>query len=775
MGGDTSQAARSSMHGYDAGMVGDMAGILGPSSTYAAANANAPSPFAIYLAEDESLQAGQQQDQEPDALMDAVLKLFSLDESDPLANGGDEDEEEDVVVDLEDQQLRTDRLRGITLSLDQLWWSGQVYMAAAAEKLADGSRDYRWRIPMGNSGLVDAFLMIVATEGIQNSLMIHVLRLIGNTCADTDENRARVVSRGSLQAIIALLKDKSLVPFVVPVLFNICFDYEPAQKQASEFNLSKALVQFITDPDFEEHRPFLGYACKLLDMVVVQPNEPSLAPENTVEVLLNLAVSGKSPLDLEDFISVVSSATKYLQHPRFQVALCNSMALYAALRLVLLSYSRLEDSMGEAAAPDEEDTKRLAVWRTEMNQVLSDISALPEFAARCPVNSTMSSYLRKWLSSPQLQLQVCACIMLGNLARSDEVCEEFVQKSRIHKPLMDILTTATDSQVLYAAIGFLKNLALPARNKVELGNADLIEILPRLWAMDTLPQIQYSAISLARQLLIGNFPNVLRISAPLSADPDSPANEKSRLSVLISIFGRSDAEPVRMEIARALAAVCRVLAARTPAPGTDAVTLQTRRRELFERHRDIGTPLSFLVSQTKWPVVRSEGWFVLALLARTEEGVQCVADIMHEIDVFTPLMDLMTGKTFIERMSSPMTSPTEATSSLLAELMAAKDGSGAAAGGAAAVGTTKEAEMARIDRENALVLVSELLRRRGSTMAFMRRIAFEELLQDGGSLHVENLAAEAATPPPLPLTQTSSESSFMMDSVMGDSNHEMFN
>ncbi|KFY09108.1 hypothetical protein V492_05621 [Pseudogymnoascus sp. VKM F-4246] len=725
MGGDTSQAARSSMHGYDAGMVGDMAGILTPASTYASASANAPSPFAIYLAEDESLQAGNQQDQEPDALMDAVLKLFSLDESDPLANGGEEDEDEDLVVDLEDQQLRTDRLRGITLSLDQLWWSGQVYMAAAAEKLADGSRDYRWRIPMGNAGLLDAFLMIVATEGIQNSLMIHVLRLIGNTCADT----------------------------------------EPAQKQASEFNISKALVQFISDPDFEEHRPFLGYAS----------NEPSIAPENTVEVLLNLAVSGTSPLDLEDFISVVSSATKYLQHARFQVALCNSMALYAALRLVLVSYTRLEDSLGEAAAPDEEDTKRLAVWRTEMNQVLSDISALPEFAARCPVNSTMSSYLRKWLSSPQLQLQVCACIMLGNLARSDEVCEEFVQKSRIHKPLMDILTTATDSQVLYSAIGFLKNLALPARNKVELGNADLIEILPRLWAMDTLPQIQYSAISLARQLLIGNFANVLRISAPLSADPDSPAHEKSRLSVLISIFSRSDAEPVRMEIARALAAVCRVLAARTPSADTDATTLQTRRRELFERHRDIGTPLSFLVSQTKWPVVRSEGWFVLALLARTEEGVQCVADIMHEIDVFTPLMDLMTGKTFIERMSSPMTSPTEATSSLLAELTAANAG-GAGAGAAAGAGTTKEAEMARIDRENALVLVSELLRRRGSTMAFMRRIAFEELLQDGGSLHVETLAAETAPPQQQKsLTQTSSESSFMMDSVMSDSNHEMFN
>jgi hypothetical protein len=38
---------------------------------------------------------------------------------------------------------------------------------------------------MGNAGLLDAFLMIVASEGIQSPLMIHVLRLIGNTCADT--------------------------------------------------------------------------------------------------------------------------------------------------------------------------------------------------------------------------------------------------------------------------------------------------------------------------------------------------------------------------------------------------------------------------------------------------------------------------------------------------------------------------------------------------------------------------------------------------------------
>jgi hypothetical protein len=39
--------------------------------------------------------------------------------------------------------------------------------------------------------------------------------------------------------------------------------------------------------------------------------------------------------------------------------------------------------------------------------------------------------------------------------------------------------------------------------------------------------------------------------------------------------------------------------------------------------------------------------------------------------------------------------------------------------------------MARIDRENALVLVSELLKNRGSEMAVMRRALFEDLLKGG--------------------------------------------
>lgn len=45
----------------------------------------------------------------------------------------------------------------------------------------------RWRAPIGQSGILNSFLAILATEGVSQALMVHVLRLIGNSCADTGE------------------------------------------------------------------------------------------------------------------------------------------------------------------------------------------------------------------------------------------------------------------------------------------------------------------------------------------------------------------------------------------------------------------------------------------------------------------------------------------------------------------------------------------------------------------------------------------------------------
>ena len=516
-----------------------------------------------------------------------------------------------------------------------------------------------------------------------------------------DENRARVVAKDSIKSIIALLKDQTLVPFSIPVLFNICFDYAPAQKQASEFGLSTALIELASSPNFEEYMPFLGYACRLLGMIATQDGEASRAPEETVSVLFALAEFATE--DVEDFISLVSTASKYLKDARSQHAMCHLDSMQRALDVLKLS-CELEDV-------DEEDAKTLSSLRDEINTTFSDISDLPQFTTICVPQSPIFQTLKKWLSSPHQHLQVCGAIMLGNLARSDAACLSFINETAIHKPLITIVSKSNSSQTLYAALGFLKNLALPASNKASLGEAGLIEILPRLWAMDSLPQIQYSAVSLARQLMIGNPQNVARIIAPLSSDVDSPASEKSRLSVLVSLFSRTDTEPVKMEISRLLCAVARVLSVQDSAA----------KASFFSKHQDISKPLSFMATQRKWPAIRSEGWFILAMLARSEESVGVVDDVLRDPEVYALLSAVLTPNTGDEE--TPI-SPVGETANMLSGMMVTKP--------TEPKPRQQGEEMKWVDRENALVLVSEVLRHRGGQMDGLRKTAFENLIGTGG-------------------------------------------
>lgn len=82
-----------------------------------------------------------------------------------------------------------------------------------------------WRVPLGQSGILDLFLEILAEDGLSQGLKVHSLRLIGNSCADTDENRGRLVADNRLNSVIRQLSDDSLIPFTIPVLYNIMVDY----------------------------------------------------------------------------------------------------------------------------------------------------------------------------------------------------------------------------------------------------------------------------------------------------------------------------------------------------------------------------------------------------------------------------------------------------------------------------------------------------------------------------------------------------------------------
>jgi hypothetical protein len=42
-----------------------------------------------------------------------------------------------------------------------------------------------WRLPYGESGILDFFLAVIGAPSVSHDLLLHSLRLVGNSCADT--------------------------------------------------------------------------------------------------------------------------------------------------------------------------------------------------------------------------------------------------------------------------------------------------------------------------------------------------------------------------------------------------------------------------------------------------------------------------------------------------------------------------------------------------------------------------------------------------------------
>ncbi|KAI9789307.1 MAG: hypothetical protein M1833_002431 [Piccolia ochrophora] len=475
---------------------------------------------------------------------------------------------------------------------------------------------------------------------------------------------------------------------------------------------------------------FMPAAAEILADASRDPQGTKHGPDDTVVWLLGLA--SEPDTDLDDFVALVNLVVAYLADERFQRHLLIDRYLEKVLAVLVGSYSRTSTpetsapTTPSASAPDISDPpptseaeQLLSPMRNALNHVLSDISALPEFAYAYPLESPLVGSLRLWLSVSQPALQVCACIMLGNLARSDEVCSIMVQNFNIHEPLIKSLSETADPQVLHAVASFLKNLSLMPTNKDCIGKAGIIEAMSRLWSMETLPQVQYSGAALARQVVNGSYSNVLRLLTPLSMDPDSPAHSRTYLSVLLRLCEKTDQESTTMEIARLVTAVCRTLSSAKPSVAPQEV--ERTQLRLFGLHADVARPLCNLVLQSKWPVLRSEGWFAFALMAGSEQGAAAVGDVFDNVDVFRALVDVVTGQQTREEEEG-VEGPENAVARESSEAGSASE-------------DPKAAEMKKIDRDNGRVLISKLLENRGEEMTTMRKRAFEDLLQGRAYIH----------------------------------------
>lgn len=457
------------------------------------------------------------------------------------------------------------------------------------------------------------------------------------------------------------------------------------------------------------------------------------SPDYSVRVLLQVALGPE--VEAEDQVSLVNAIATHLQIDRFQRILIDEDLVNLPLLIIIRSFAPPPQQTPPSSSlslidlsptiRDGADEEKLSSVRNSLIRALSDVSANPEFGVKYPVDSDLVKSLIRWLSaSSHSQLQICSCIMLGNHARSDVVCHSMVHDLRIHETLASVVQDGSDIQVLHAALGFLRNLALPLGNKALLGQAEIIETISRFWSMDFTPQLQYSAVSLIRQLLNSSFVNVQRLLISLSADPDSPAHDKTYLSILLSLFEKTDQGPTRVEIARTIAAIWRCVSSSNPS--IDPIVLGDLVHRLYSKHANIARPLAMMVTQSQWPIIRSEGWFALALMARSKEGSAAVNAILQQVEVFGALVETVTGHSISSGPTAAGTEPTSSTgpstnavrapssdsecgNAVAAAPTETTSRSSTSSSSSSTTGTTTNNIAAR-NRENALILINELLR-----------------------------------------------------------------
>lgn len=351
------------------------------------------------------------------------------------------------------------------------------------------------------------------------------------------------------------------------------------------------------------------------------------SPNGTILLLMELAVSEE--VSFSHFSSLANSLAAYLQRRRFQNICISNRMVDRVLSVLERSFSFEEGRLSE-------NLQSLVQLQLKINQTLAELSDSPLFGEIYPLESPLTQKLKSWLTASEDQLQVCACVMLGNLARSDDVCQRMIQELDIHTTLIPVLKSDAKAAVLHSVLGFLKNLAIPHDNKLRLGDADIIPALSHLWEYQTVPQVQFSAVSITR-VVIPSVENISRLLTLIS----SGSEQQTYLSLLLSLFEKTDSIPIKTEIGRIVASICRKINPKTSEENSETDTLLDR---LYSLHEGVARPVGAMITQTQWPVVQSEGWFALALISSNLQGCQSVVNCLQDSDVFRVLEETLSAE-----------------------------------------------------------------------------------------------------------------------------------
>ncbi|KAI0609949.1 hypothetical protein TUN199_02031 [Pyrenophora tritici-repentis] len=539
---------------------------------------------------------------------------------------------------------QTAALTGYVHKLEALTRSGDHEPAEKTLQLlgtAVGGRK-RWQTPFRDSGILAYALRGLSTVRHEDPIAKQYLRVIGNSVADNDTNREIAVR--DMQSIAGCLTSPELRLTALAVLFNLCNDFEPAKAAAAALRLDATITTYLVLDRIPESG--LDYATDLLSWATSNLNDAQFKDEVSLETfksLLNVALQ----YDEDHHLEYMAILVHYLQDMEFQQRIATPKLLDDLVTLMLEFEARLQPDEIEAVFQELATSKNADTVTSDEAQVLllaqligllSAASSTDVFARNFNVRSPVIERLEAKLRAPWESAHpstICACVMVGNLAMSDEVCIDMVKIMELHLRLITILKKSDKLALLYAAAGFMRHLTFPEANRAVLADAGLMEACCRMLVLED-PSVRGEAAAMLCKLVTGNFHNIEKVMyETVGPDTEATDSEISAETVIFSHIVEQALAPSAplpsttmknpmIELGRTIVAMLRYLGRPNAEKDVEAVQIQ------ILQVPQIAKPIAQLVRQRFYPEARSEGLLGLGLLAQTMEGAASIAEEIKE-------------------------------------------------------------------------------------------------------------------------------------------------
>ncbi|CAG8541212.1 1682_t:CDS:10 [Paraglomus occultum] len=497
----------------------------------------------------------------------------------------------------------------------------------AGQLCAELAKNVKARDPIGSSGAIEllvTFLMLNTTT--EFSLVDHhCLRAIANLCIDHEQNRKRMLDAGGVKAasqILTKYEDLMLLRTACGTLLNAGLEYDPVNIEISKVGGVLPLVRLLSPDNFLRKADDTDLAITavhfatrvVLNVAGTEEGRKELANIEAISALVQLLSYTSSPTATEDDADILDNVAEILEIMALENDETQQIIVQNGLFTPLLDYLEFAEPPKTA---DERLDKLYGEWKAAILKVIVSATMNDRNMDILFNDTAILQRFFSWLTRgpDRDDLQACAALSLGNLARSDEHCIRLVQKNRVIEPLIDALRNSENIKVQHAIVSLLKNLSLPATNKSIIGSLGVIELVSQILAKQTIQPVQFGVVGILKHLSSLNIQNSKRI---MGGDNSADTSVTTPLERLMTLIKHTDDMPVRSEGTRILVNLIKNLWGKDVGSQLDTNSINDLRKKL--NTAEVVKHIETLIIDSKYPVLQNEGVIGLTMLVMDDSA-----------------------------------------------------------------------------------------------------------------------------------------------------------